>query len=369
MTVVPTLALSFQTPSAGTALIAVGALLLFAASRAAADALAGADPRKPGLRALGHCLPVAAVALMCLHPAIARPDAVGGRPHIAVGLVFATSVACLSLVLGIVTYLAPVVALPPSRRAWPFVMPAALLALIGGFGGALTLTHAGVLALLGIVVMNLWVSADEVTPGPVPVLSSDSSLPAPSQARGDYRWLEFALALALTLVGGWAMARGAAKLELSSRTFTGALAASAVLSPLLTLPVLGTTTRLAERGNAGSAVSTLVAMALFNLCLVLPLVIVTNSLLTGPLAPVSATATTMPIPLDNAYATASTFGQPAPYPMMSWRIDTVLLVVLGFALIPWSLGRWVFSRAESAALIFGYALYLALTAFLSREWR
>src|SRR5687767_3903514 len=94
---VPTL--PFQLPTAGTALIAVGGLLLYAASRAAADALAGADPRKPGWRALGHCLPVLAVALLSLYPGIARPDAEGGRPQIAVGLVFSTSVACLSLVL------------------------------------------------------------------------------------------------------------------------------------------------------------------------------------------------------------------------------------------------------------------------------
>lgn len=351
------LALSFQAPSAGTALIAVGALLSYFASRAAADALAGGDPRKPGLRALGHCLPVAAVALLCLHPWVARPDGAGGRPQIAVGLLFATSVACLSLVLGIVTYLSPVAAeIPPSRRAWPFVLPAAMLALVAGFSGSLTLTHAGVLALLGIVVLNLWV--DPAT-----------AEAATAEPKRDYRWLQLTLAIALSLVGGWAMARGAAKMELSSRTFTGPLVAAAVLSPLLTLPVLGTTTRLAERGSPGSAVATLVAMALVNLCLVLPLVIVAHHLVTGLLDAAPVSATTAPTALDNAYAVSSAFGRPVPYPLMSWRIDTVLLIVLGFGLIPWSLGRWAVSRGESAALIFGYAIYLALTAFMSRDWR
>ena len=367
MTVAP--ALTFQSPGPGTALIAVGALLLYVASRTAAEALAAGDPRRAGMRALGHCLPVAAVALMCLLPAVTRPDPSGGRPQVAVGLVFATSVACLSLVLGIVTYLAPVVALPPSRRAWPFVMPAALLALVAGFTGTLTLTHAGVLALLGVVVMNLWMAGDEAPPPPgsVAVLpAADEDAPA---GRHPYRWLQFGLAVMLTLVGGWAMARGAAKLELGSRTFTGPLVAAAVLSPLLTLPVLSTTTRLAERGDAGSAAATLVAIALVNLCCVLPLVVLAHHLLTGPLAPAAGAAAATTAPSVFEAADVGAFGRPAPYPMMSWRIDTVLLVVLGFGLIPWSLGRWAAARAESAALIFGYALYLALTAFLSREWR
>jgi hypothetical protein len=364
MTAAP--ALTFQTPGPGTALIVVGAVLLYFASRAAAEALAAGDPRRAGVRALGHCMPIAAVALMCLLPAVSRPDPAGGRPQVAVGVVFASSVACLSLVLGIVTYLAPVVALPPSRRAWPFVMPAALLALVAGFTGTLTLTHAGVLALLGVVVMNLWVATDEPPPA-----GSVAVLPAEADDRaggGRLRWLQFALAVLLTLVGGWAMARGAAKLELGSRTFTGPLVAAAVLSPLLTLPVLSTTTRLAERGEAGSAAATLVAIALVNLCLVLPLVVVAHHLLTGPLAPAAATAaTTSPSVFDVPGAGA--FGRPAPFPLLSWRIDAVLLVVLGFGLIPWSLGRWAAARAESAALIFGYALYLAITAFLAYEWR
>lgn len=344
----------------GAALVAAGAVMLYAASRAAADALAGGDADRPGLRALGHCLPVAAVALLCLHPGIALPGAEGGRPQIAVGLVFATSVGCLSLVLGIVTYLAPAVTLPPSRRAWPFVLPAALLALIAGFSGSLTVIHAGMLALLGLVVMNLWLGPNEPEPGLAPVLS----IAPPPGGRQGYRRLRLALAVALALVGGWAMARGAAQLELVSRMFSGPLVAAGVLSPLLTLPVLGATARLAERGEAGSAVATLVAVALVNLCLVLPLVIVVNYAVTGAAQP-SPAATTAPV----VAASPGSFGQPAPYPLIAWRVDTVILVVLGFGLIPWSLGRWAISRLESAALIFGYAIYLALIAFLSGKWR
>ena len=277
------------------------------------------------------------------------------------------------------TYLAPAVTLPSTRRAWPFVMPAALLALVAGFRGSLTWTHAGVLALLGLVVANLWQGADAVTagaaePGTRAVLPAGPAEPDDAPDGRAYRWVYFALAVALSAVGAWAMARGAARLELTSRTFTGPLVAAAVLSPLLTLPVLGTTTRLAERGEAGSAVATLVAIALVNLCLILPLVIVTHYVVSGTFQSVPTTATAATTaPSAGAFTYAPgisiTSGQATPYPLMSWRIDTVLLVVLGFGLIPWSLGRWAVSRMESAALIFGYALYLALTALLSHEWR
>jgi hypothetical protein len=54
-----------------------------------------------------------------------------------------------------------------------------------------------------------------------------------------------------------------------------------------------------------------------------------------------------------------------PFPLVSWRIDSVILVVLGFALIPVSLARWTFSRVESVVLIIAYAIYLWLVAFLS----
>ena len=358
----------FQSP--GTALIAVGAVMLYVASRSAADALAGDDAERPGLRALGHCVPIAAVALMCLYPGIARPGAEGGRPQVAVGVIFATSVACLSRVLGIVTYLAPVTSLPATRRAWPFVLPAGLLALVAGFNGALTWTHAGMLALLGVTVMNLWLgaAAGELDLGSdrVPFAAAVDE-PAPTWTWGAKRKAELALAVALSLVGGWAAARGAARLEASSRMFAGALVAGTVLSPLLTLPVLGTTARLAERGRGGSAVATLVAIALFNLCLLLPVVIVTHYAVTGVTQPVVADPSGAAA--AGLFAKLQGFGQPTPYPLVAWRIDTVVLIVLGFALIPWAIGRWTISRAESAALIFGYAIYLALVAFLSSRWR
>jgi hypothetical protein len=173
------------------------------------------------------------------------------------------------------------------------------------------------------------------------------------------RWIQLGLSVALALVGGWAMARGAATLDQSSRLLTGIVLAGTVLGPLLTLPVLGSTAYLAERGHVGSAVTTLVVMVLINLCGVLPLVILAHHALSGVL-PAAATAATTADP--QAFVQRI---QPAPYPLISWRVDTVILVVLGFGMIPWAIGRWTISRAESIALIFAYAIYLALIAILA----
>jgi hypothetical protein len=72
---------------------------------------------------------VAAIGSQCPTALVAASR---GQPDIAVALTFATSVCCLSFVLGVLLYLSPMEELPATRRAWPFALPAALLALIAG---------------------------------------------------------------------------------------------------------------------------------------------------------------------------------------------------------------------------------------------
>jgi hypothetical protein len=80
-------------------------------------------------------------------------------------------------------------------------------------------------------------------------------------------------------------------------------------------------------------------MVLINLCLVLPVVVFTHHVVAG-FAPSVQSAE-----LDKREVRRQRLpGRAAPYPMAAWRVDTVVLIVLGFALIPWSLGRWVISR-------------------------
>ena len=344
----------------GTLLVALGGFALYVASRAAADALAGGNPQSAGRRALGHCLPIATVALMCMRPSVGRegidPPGVG-QPAVAVGLVFSSGVACLTLLLGIVTLLAPLTVLPPTRRVWPFVLPAALLALVAGFSGRLNAMHAGMFLVLGAAVFNLWwgvraetrlIESADVDDGVQP--------PRPSHAPSWLRWFQLTLALALAFVGAWATTRGLVRLEQSNRLLTPTMLAGTVIGPLLALPVLGSTSRLAEGGYAGSAVTTLISIVLINLCAVLPVVIAAHYVLSFFAADIDSL---------RFVEALREHARPAPYPIVSWRVDTIVLVVLGFALVPWSMARWTFTRVESIALIFAYAVYLGLVAFLS----
>src|SRR4051812_34310041 len=97
-----------------TLLLVLGGVGLYIGSRAAADALSRRGGRRlpagrlPGRLAVGHWGPIALVALFA---------AFAGRPDIALGVVFGTTVAVLALGVGVVTYPAPPDALPPTRRA------------------------------------------------------------------------------------------------------------------------------------------------------------------------------------------------------------------------------------------------------------
>ena len=84
-------------------LTAMAAVTLFVASRSAAGALARTGGR-PGLRAVGHWLPIAITCVVALHLR---------RPEVAVALAFSTSVAALSFVLGVLSYVAPMEGPPP----------------------------------------------------------------------------------------------------------------------------------------------------------------------------------------------------------------------------------------------------------------
>ena len=338
-------------------LLGVAGALLYAASRTAAAALAGRGPVRPGWRAVGHWLPIAATALV----AAAR-----GHADVAVALAFATSVACLSFVLGVLTYLAPMDQLPASRKAWPFVLPAALLALIAGFSGHVSWVHAVAMALLGTALASVWRDPALQEPPPPPSPFADSQ-PRPNPTFPWLRVVELAVAVALAVVGGWYAVDGTVRAAAAARLFPAATLAVVILSPLVTLPMLNPAAPDAPSGQTASTVSTLVAVALLNLCALLPLLsflwlFKTAMAAPGDAAGVTAAATN---PASVSLFSFLAGSKPLPFPLASWRVDAVVLTVLGFVLIPVSLGRWELRRAEAVGLIVGYAAYLVLVAFAS----
>ena len=331
-------------------LIALAAVTLYVASRTAAGALArGSGQRRPGLRAVGHWLPVAVTSVVAARL---------GKPEIAVALAFSTSVAALSFVLGVLTYIAPMDAPPVSRRAWPFVLPAALLALVAGFSGQFTWVHALAMLVLGGAVYSAW--GEAVLRGETETLQ-ELTEPAGEEARPRPAWAvaaEVVLAVALAAVGGWAAVTFASHAAETIPLVSTRLVTVAVLTPLLSLPMLTSVAPDRAAAHTSSMASTLVSLALLNLCCLLPLLTMMWRVQAG----LSGAAA-----LDDAYV--STFvlavasdANPMPFPLATWRIDAVVLTVLGLALVPVALGRWELGRWEAIGLVAGYALYLAVSA-------
>lgn len=329
-------------------LVALAAVALFVSSRTAAAALTrGAAGARPGLRAIGHWLPVAITCIVALQLR---------RPEVAVALAFSTSVAALSFVLGVLTYITPMDADPQARRAWPFVLPAALLALIAGFSGQFTWVHALAMLVLGGAVFSAWRESGSG--------GDAEETPAAHPARAPARWvtgLEVVLACALAAVGGWAAVTLASRASEAIPLVSTRLIAVAVLTPLLSLPMLASLPPDRAPAHTSSMTSTLVAVALLNLCCLLPLLTVVWHVTGG----ITAAGAAGDAYASNIFASVATHATPMPFPLATWRIDAVVLTVLGFAMVPVALGRWELGRWEAIGLVAGYALYLAASAAVS----
>lgn len=335
----------------GVLLLVAAALVLYGASRLALHALAHPDGSDPGRRAIGQWLPIAAAAIGAV---LLR------QPEVAVSIILGSSVTCLSLVTGLVTLMAPMEMLPPGRRVWPFLMPAALIPLMAGFSGHLGPWHAGAMLLFGFAVLAVWLQEPQAID--VPSAAASTAAPSPRTPRRAERLVLLVVALLLCAAGAYLSIRGTLSAASQSRYMTAAVVATVILCPLLMLPTIGTASAVAQHGQVGRALTALVGTVLLNLCLLLPIAVFLHMAL--PANPASASG---PSPLDLSYfqlsfRPASMSLAPLPYPMAAWRIDNVLLVVLGFATVPIATGRWLIGRGESLLLIMGYMTYLVAQA-------
>src|SRR5438046_2833414 len=119
----------------------------YIASRLSVEALAGGRAA-PLRRGAAQSITILIVALT----AVIRHE-----PQIAIGVIFGSSVATLSLVLGVVTFTAPPETITVEARSkWGFVLPAAVLVFLAGYKSQFTLLHALVLAIEGIVIWLVW---------------------------------------------------------------------------------------------------------------------------------------------------------------------------------------------------------------------
>lgn len=321
---------------------------LYAACRVAMRAaIAPHHAADPSRRALCQWLPVAATAIAAI---LMR------HPEVAVAVIFGSSVAYLSLVLGMATYVAPMNPDESRPRIWAFVLAPMLLSLVAGFGGLLTGLHAAMLLILGISILALW--HEDSKSGAIGVLIQDRH--SALRELDWTRWVQIIFAVCLACVAAKAAVNAAASAAQQARLPSETLVALSILSPMLTLPALRACVMLAEGGDARGAVSAVVGTVLLNFCVLLPAVILLWYHLSG--------TSLNPMPFFQGASTdLSAPAQGLTYPQGIWRLETVTLVILGFALVPVALGRMTLARIESALLILGYAIYLTAVALSAKR--
>lgn len=299
----------------------------YVASKAMADALTGGDNSRPGWLAIGQWIPIAVLALTA---------ALSNRPAIAVGLVFSTSVACLSLAVGAAAALSPVSVSPVSRRSWGMLVPAGLLAFLVGLHGTISLFNAGIFAIEGLCALMLWNDQPTpVTPQPLPVARPGHGI--------EMRLGQLVLGLALSVIGAWLGLYGVNLLASQSEFTSAGLMTATLLGPLLVLPIIGSGTELAHAHQAGTAVASQTAVALLNLCALLPAVVF------------AACCRQMFVSKSLDFTAAIAF------PLAVWRVDVILVIILSLFLLPVSLGRWALTRTQGLIMMLGYVFYLMMT--------
>lgn len=351
---------------AALALLALATVGWYVAARAAGDALAAGRGSAPGRRALGFWMPTALVVLLAV---------VQGRPEVALGLPFATSVASGTLVLGIVTIAARHTHPSHSRRTWLFLLPTALIALLVGFSGEVRSIHAMILGLQGLALALLW--NDRTGPDP-----AAPSAPQVADRAAGGRVLQFVAASAAAAIAAWAGLAAATDLSNQLGLPGAGLVAALMLAPALVLPMIGSNSALAGQGRFDEAVSSQLAFVILNLCLLVPLAAVlwetrptwhpsagaqaSSEQSAAQDAPSTLPATPIGPETLDTHADPSPGRKALPYPIAVWRVDTVLLVAVGMMLIPIALGRWAVGAAEGAALIVAYTLYMVLTALMAK---
>ena len=317
-----------------------GAGLLYACSQLAAHILDPAE-QHPGRRAIGYFLPIAATALAAVQ--IQRSD-------LALSVIFSTAIAAMSLVLGSIVLSAPQGDAPASaRRLWPFLPLVAFLVLLAGFSGRLSTFHAGIFALQGLLLLSVWWRPTKIDP---PIDAAPPGSPRYGRAI-----TVLLVCLVLAMLGGKMAMLGTVRYGDSMAALPTRISMVAVLAPILAAPMLVSGSALAHRKRSWVAMTAGVGVVQLNLCLLLPMVILATKISTGFAV----------IGNEHAYMEAIQAAPPFIFPMALWRVDNIMLLILGFVLVAVSLGRWRLMQSEGLVLICMYGLYVLTEALASQR--
>ena len=146
---------------------------------------------------------------------------------------------------------------------------------------------------------------------------------------------------------------GSSQWRLPGNAFISAV----LLGPAMMLPLVGTGTQLAHEHRQGEVISTLVAVVLINLLLILPGTVIAawgQSL---------STATTQAADTTEPFIRQLLNRPVLTYPHATWRVDTMMILILSMFLVPLSINRWLPARLEGLALIVCYVCYIMMSAW------
>jgi Ca2+/Na+ antiporter len=349
----------------GPVILLGGMVALFTCSRVLA-ALFARDDNRVGARALALFVPIAAASLTAM---------LLGRPEIAVGIVFGTSVGALTTVIGFVAVWQPIEPGPARwRRLWGFALVTALLVFVAGLKGTFNWRDALALLIEGLVVLALWLdpgdardpassSASGVLEGAIHPADRPDTIPlSHATPTGEGAWtfarvilttIELALVAALLWLGAWAVTQGAVRSSTLLRGMSTSGLASSVVSLSMVLPMMYGTGRMAAGGRGWVPVTAQVGVLLLNLCALLPALILLPYL--------AARVPEVAYWAGDALAWHEDLPKLLNFPAAVWRVDNVLLILMGVLLLPVALGKWSLGREEGLALIAGYFFYLTVT--------
>lgn len=257
-------------------------------------------------------------------------------PGAAVALLVAAAVLVLTLGLGVST-----IDLPAGQSgASPVLrclLPLAATACLAGFHGELTwLISAG---LLAVGVLTLWTADD---------LRQHARVPA--------KWLFAVPAVLLFPFGMWLLLGAADVFRHASGSAASTPVVVLLIAPACLLALLGLLTAEARNHTPETPHETAAGLAIVCLGIGVPLVA-----LLGRAWPMAVHALSDRVPkLASLAATQPADVPHVAMPLATWRVDTVLLVVVSVILLPVGTGRFRLGKIEGVALILLYLAYAAV---------
>ena len=303
-------------PAAATIFLLAAAVAFYVAGRAVADAA--------GRRAvLGVTLAAAVPALAGGAIAVAL-----GRSGAALSFVAGVAVAAVTLAAGLALTTradadAAVDATDPAPAA-ATLLPAAIALLAGGFGGTLGIVTCLLLLAVGVALLAAaW-----------PTLVGSES--AGGRA---VRLAQLVLAALLAAGAAGLAGVGVEPLDVRAGRDLSATSATVIIAPMVALPLIGVVTSLAASGRRATATAGLSLAAAATVGVVLPL---------------------------TALAAALVNGGEIVMPFRLWRVDAVVLAVVGLLLLPAAARRWRPGGWEGLGLILLYVAYLVVTVASAR---